>query len=793
MGILDKMFLPKQRSNEFTIERYMRDIERGEFRNLMNLGVCEDKGGNWLLKDFSKEPNALFIGAMGSGKSVAANFSIQTWMLANSDQTVLFIADTLKGANDYQALFDYDQVYPILSSEAGIHRVLDLLYDEVMFRRDAFNEVQAENIDQYEKKMTKLQGGKEFKLARCFLVVEEFHAIPYVVLNYDKDYKIDLTSAFKFHQLMKIGRSYGVWIIACSQKGTKSDIPSEIVQNFTQKQIFRVSKAEASYFLSETKAAEIRSDQKGRCETDYGTVQFPFVPMGTQKILLEKYMKPLEAKCLYLNDQLIEDYLKGKSTVDLYKHKKLSDLCSSIESREADLVIRILHEKLGHKVQPIDARIDPYGISLVVDWPNKGKVAVMVRVGSKKITGKHLLKLSKGMESYGCMRGILYTSAEDLPSGIYKVAVDQNIEIVDHEDLIRLARQIELRTKQGEEVEISPDKLADESKETGEYQKDHDIEDESVELPPDTASSLVETEEERGVEVKEESALIKKDKDGELKVVEEEGHRAAPTISPDLKPKYIEKVEPTKKESEKQLDELFSKEKPLSDGEKTEDEKDEPAIMPEIEESIQKAADSMLTTSIRASVKPVKRVAVRVQFYIRQDEVPELLIHLQKNTIGDVYRVLFHVMVGKQIRHKYFLDRQVKGEFTLKDKAKLQIDTTEEWNSQRDEMNGRAVFSNDEFEKEVLLFFDQFKPYEFGNVKTVCWKEDVEFVKRLVAKSRYMDPNPTVIEDMAQAAFGSNEMDREILVAQNGMTVKRLDIFAPIEMDFQIWRSLNPY
>lgn len=283
---LNDLFLPKMKDDEFNLKRWLSDLDAGEFRDYWNLGVSEQK--KWLRKSFSSEPNAIFIGAMGSGKSVAANFTILTWMLANSDQTVLFIADTLKGANDYQALFDYDQVFPVLSSEAGIHRVIDLMYDEAMARREAFNEVQAENIHEYEKKIRKKTSNPDFKLARCVLLIEEFHAIPYNILNFDKDFKIPNTSAFKFHQIMRIGRSMGTWVIACSQKGTKSDVPSEIIPNFTQKQIFRVNRNEASYFLSDTKAAEIRTDQKGRCETDYGSIQFPYVPMATQRKLLKK-------------------------------------------------------------------------------------------------------------------------------------------------------------------------------------------------------------------------------------------------------------------------------------------------------------------------------------------------------------------------------------------------------------------------------------------------------------------------------------------------------------------------
>lgn len=469
MSFLDRIFLPKRTENEFTFERFVKDLESGViFRDKMCLGICEANSGSYLLKQFSQEPNALFVGAMGSGKSFAACFSLVTWMMSNSDHSIVFIVDAVKGANDYRALFKYQEtnhVYPILSSEMGIHRVIDLVYDEAMARRELFNSVKAESIHAYEKITGK-------KMARIIMMMEEFHSIPYTIMNFERDFKVANTTANKFHTIMRIGRTMGTWVMAASQKSTKSDIPSEIVPNFTQKQIFRVSRAEASYILGDTKAADIRSDQKGRCETDYGAVQFPLMPIETQEALLEKHMKPLDAECAYLTPQIIKDYLGGKSTEELYRLKKLSDLVQSIESVDSEIVIRILHKQLNHTVESVNSLIDPNGLSHIVTWSNGVKVAIMIRVGDRvKVTPKHLSKLSQGMAHFGCSRGIIYTSANDLQTTVYKQAVDLKIELVDHEDLLRLARQIESGSVVASA--ISPSELADPSKESGAYQEDH--------------------------------------------------------------------------------------------------------------------------------------------------------------------------------------------------------------------------------------------------------------------------------------------------------------------------------
>ena len=466
MSILESIFLPKRKANEFTFDRYIEDLDGGLFRDKVCLGICEANGGSYLLKNFSIEPNALYVGAMGSGKSAGACFSLATWLASNSDHTIVFIVDAVKGANDYRALFKYEetnQVYPIRGSEMGVHRVIDLIYDEAMARKDLFNSVKAEGLFDYEKVTGK-------KLSRIILMMEEFHSIPYAIMNFDRDFKVAQTTANKFHTIMRIGRTMGTWVMAASQKSTKSDIPSEIVPNFTQKQIFRVSRSEAAYVLGDSKAADIRSDQKGRCETDYGSVQFPFMPVETQIQLLDKYMKPLDAECAYLTPQIIKDYLGGKSTEDLYRLKKLSDLVQSIESvGDNEIVIRILHKALNHKVESVNSLIDQNGLSLIVTLPDSVKIGVMIRVGDKvKVTPKHIGRLSQGMAAYGCTRGILYTSASDLPTAAYKAALENRIELVDHEDLLRMARQIESGIMLPET--FSPSELADSSKESGGYQ-----------------------------------------------------------------------------------------------------------------------------------------------------------------------------------------------------------------------------------------------------------------------------------------------------------------------------------
>jgi hypothetical protein len=197
-----------------------------------------------------------------------------------------------------------------------------------------------------------------------------------------------------------------------------------------------------------------------------------------------------------------------------------------------------------------------------------------------------------------------------------------------------------------------------------------------------------------------------------------------------------------------------------------------------------------LIAPLTGGIKPVKRVPVRGSFFLKSDDSPEILLQAQKNASGDVYRVLMYVILNKNTHHKYFLDRQVQGEFDIKDRARLSILNTKEWNEQKDEVNNRVVMDAGSFEKEMLAYLENFKQYELGMVKAICWAEDADFFRPILAKCRHMDPNPTIFEEMA-SVYGVDG-NRDVLLAQNKLSIKRQDLWTPIEIDLQIWKYLSP-
>lgn len=292
----------KPSNSKLTIKDLEKIVKEGLLKDKFLMGQMSDTG-ELFSKDFLKEPNALFAGSMGSGKTVALMMTISTWMMANSDNTQLFIVDMLKGANDYQNLFGFKQVHPVVGSREKLLNLIDMLYDEAMARRDELNSVQAESIQDYESKTGK-------KLSRCVVVFEEFHAIPYGELDFHNQYKIQGTPANKLHVLYRIGRSYGIWFLMATQKATKSDIPPELIANAVTKLAFRMSKAESAYLIGSTKAGELTALERGVAESDWGKIAFSYWSPEELKVLLLKYVNDTEVEGLVITTALINEKLK---------------------------------------------------------------------------------------------------------------------------------------------------------------------------------------------------------------------------------------------------------------------------------------------------------------------------------------------------------------------------------------------------------------------------------------------------------------------------------------------------
>lgn len=767
-------FLPQKINQEFDVEKYLSDLENGLFNDRFNLGVLEKNSGEWLLRDFSENPNAAFIGAMGSGKSQGAKFSIFTWMLANSHKTQLFIVDTLKGAGDYSKFFRkdssgkniYPQVFEALNNIDKAIKIIDLVWGEYEERQKLFKTINSNSMKDFEKKTGRT-------INRLIILFEEVHNI-FQLIDFKNTYKTTLSPANKLWMLLRVGRAAGIWFFMCSQKGTSSDIAPEVITNLVNKMIFKVQPTEASYLIGNSEAASIQATEQGRCLTESGFVQFPFLADDEQVgQMLDHFMKPLQGEFAFLNTQMIEDVVEGNSLKEFYKNKKMAELMMAIESHDSSTVISVLHEKLGHQVSEMEEG-NNMDISHIIDVSKDIKMAVITRAKKDRnnVNPKHLNNLIRAMNVYECTKGIIYTSSSKITSALYKTAKEHNIEIVDYEDLIKFAVKID---KEGSKIKFDPSQIADEEKESGEYQRKNKIfAQEEDESGYQTFDETVE---------KESSDILSEIIDSGLKNVEPkkdvqdvEESKNEPNENFPLDDEYIEHINQESEiiESEPKIEESSKIIEPKKDV------KNE--VAPLVENSL-KEIENILTQKNTLS-KVAKRVPAKKVFTLKKDATPTLMIHVHRNDSGDVYRILFNVIEENKIKHQFYVDRQVLNQFSHKEKAMLGINSLDEWNNQKD------VLDPDRFDSEVMSFLGNFESCQFP-VHSVCWKSDAETVKRYLRPCKYMIDNPQTFEDIMFNNYGLNYSRKEMIDHYSIKVPKSPTIYNPIEMDFSLWLEIN--
>lgn len=277
---------------------YEEMVTNGSFDDKFCYGISQEARGFHLLNPFEK-PGALYVGAMGSGKSQGMRFTILTHMLANSEKTVYLLYDQVKDMGDYKIMFGLrTNVAKALGDGTKIIPIIEMLYSEIKARQEEFRRTDnAADLRDYEKIMRKKDPNFQ-GLARIVLVAEEFHAITSnATLNFQYKNDVEDTAAWKLRQIMRIGRSYGVFLLAATQRFTSDDFPTALKPAIAMQMCFRAATVADVSFMGLSQAVDIQTP--GRCAyVGGGYIQFPFMPDIAAQTLLTRHFKPLKAKLL---------------------------------------------------------------------------------------------------------------------------------------------------------------------------------------------------------------------------------------------------------------------------------------------------------------------------------------------------------------------------------------------------------------------------------------------------------------------------------------------------------------
>lgn len=441
--LFDKLLVAKVETEKTDFNGYISLLESGFFLDKVCYGIAEDRRG-FLNVDPVNQPGALYIGGMGSGKSISARFTLLTRLFSNSEHDIYILVDPLKGMTDYACMFPLKQnVATALGSPAKIIPVIDMIHAEIMERKDAFSKINATNIYDYEKKMK--SKNPDFKLARIFLCVEEFHSVP----NSEQlkfSYKSDTpgTSAYKLKEITRVGRSYGVTLTAMSQRCTPDDFPSTLKPGITQLMAFRVNNPGDAAAANLPQAADIRMEQRGRCVYEGGQIQFPYLPDESADILIKKYYKPLKAALLKYQMKDYHNALSGEGNDGMVWVKPMREILNNItEFNPLEVYTRFL-SVFDFKVTR--QTNNALSVSLIAEKEDV-KFAVLCISGRGQTSEKALQAFKEGANILGCS-GAIAIGNETISSSVSGSFKDfEHSFIADGEDLGRIADILDNKTK----------------------------------------------------------------------------------------------------------------------------------------------------------------------------------------------------------------------------------------------------------------------------------------------------------------------------------------------------------
>lgn len=300
--IKNDFFIESKEDN--IINTYLNKLEENKFKNKIVYGF--NSSNNYLFEvNPIRQPGAFITGMMGSGKTTAMKFSLTSHIANNSENTVYFMIDTLKGMNfEYSEFFKTKykkNIIPALNSIEKFIQTIDIIHREAMERKEKFSSTMSKNIDEYNQLENK-------KLSKIMVIMEEFHAVVNdKKVDYRRNENVIGSTANKLKELMRTGRSYGINFMVSSQRATAEDFPTSLKPGLSTMISFKPFPGMASA-LNLPHADEI---------TEYGTAAYHdgfikplFLTDKAIHFILNRYYKPLNTNNLTFKIKEIQDKLK---------------------------------------------------------------------------------------------------------------------------------------------------------------------------------------------------------------------------------------------------------------------------------------------------------------------------------------------------------------------------------------------------------------------------------------------------------------------------------------------------
>jgi len=242
------------------------DFENSKSKLTICLG--KDIIGNPVVAELDKMPHLLIAGATGTGKSVALNAMICSFLFkANPDEVKLIMIDPKR-----IELSSYDGIphliTPVVTDVKKATNALFWAVHEMEQRYELLSEKKARNIKQYNQKIAEEKTKEENvpkKLPYVVIIIDELADLMVVA---SRNVEVALT------RLAQMARAAGIHLILATQRPSVDVLTGIIKANFPTRLSFQVSSKTDSRTIIDTNGAE----------NLLGNGDMLFLPPGTAKI-----------------------------------------------------------------------------------------------------------------------------------------------------------------------------------------------------------------------------------------------------------------------------------------------------------------------------------------------------------------------------------------------------------------------------------------------------------------------------------------------------------------------------
>lgn len=236
----------------------------------LTLCLGKDIIGQPIVAELDRMPHLLIAGATGTGKSVALNSMICSFLYKSNPEDVKLIMVDPKRIE----LSSYDGIphliTPVVTDVKKATNALFWAVREMERRYEVLSEKKARNITQYNKKVrAELNRDKESEAEMLPLIVIIIDELADLMMVASRDVEVALT------RLAQMARAAGIHLILATQRPSVDVLTGIIKANFPTRLTFQVSSKTDSRTIIDTNGAE----------NLLGNGDMLFMPPGTAKLM----------------------------------------------------------------------------------------------------------------------------------------------------------------------------------------------------------------------------------------------------------------------------------------------------------------------------------------------------------------------------------------------------------------------------------------------------------------------------------------------------------------------------